>query len=59
MPELKDAQHKTDICIIGAGLAGLTTARELALRGWSVAASISCVLTRTRLRERRTLPCST
>src|SRR5262245_15668558 len=26
-----------EICIIGAGLAGLTTARELALRGWSVA----------------------
>ncbi len=26
-----------EVCIIGAGLAGLTTARELALRGWSVA----------------------
>jgi gamma-glutamylputrescine oxidase len=26
-----------EICIIGAGLAGLTVARELALRGWSVA----------------------
>jgi len=23
MPELKDAQHKTDICIIGAGPVGL------------------------------------
>jgi glycine/D-amino acid oxidase-like deaminating enzyme len=26
-----------DVCVIGAGLAGLTTARELARRGWSVA----------------------
>jgi glycine/D-amino acid oxidase-like deaminating enzyme len=26
-----------DICVIGGGLAGLTTARELARRGWSVA----------------------
>jgi gamma-glutamylputrescine oxidase len=26
-----------DVCVIGGGLAGLTTARELALRGWSVA----------------------
>src|SRR5215475_11772114 len=26
-----------EVCVIGAGLAGLTTARELALRGWSVA----------------------
>jgi gamma-glutamylputrescine oxidase len=25
-----------DVCIIGAGLAGLTTAREIARRGWSV-----------------------
>jgi glycine/D-amino acid oxidase-like deaminating enzyme len=25
-----------DVCIIGAGLAGLTTAREVARRGWSV-----------------------
>jgi gamma-glutamylputrescine oxidase len=25
-----------DVCVIGAGLAGLTTARELARRGWSV-----------------------
>ena len=27
----------TDVCVIGAGLAGLTVAREVALRGWSVA----------------------
>jgi glycine/D-amino acid oxidase-like deaminating enzyme len=27
----------TEVCVIGAGLAGLTTARELARRGWSVA----------------------
>jgi gamma-glutamylputrescine oxidase len=26
-----------DVCVIGAGLAGLTVAREVALRGWSVA----------------------
>ena len=26
-----------DVCVIGAGLAGLTAARELAQRGWSVA----------------------
>src|SRR5262245_5303012 len=26
-----------DVCVIGAGLAGLTVARELARRGWSVA----------------------
>src|SRR5471032_1355432 len=26
-----------DVCVIGAGLAGLTAAREIALRGWSVA----------------------
>src|SRR5215208_252383 len=26
-----------DACVIGAGLAGLTVARELARRGWSVA----------------------
>ena len=25
-----------DVCVIGAGLAGLTAAREIALRGWSV-----------------------
>ena len=26
-----------DVCVVGAGLAGLTVAREIALRGWSVA----------------------
>src|SRR5438132_9338864 len=26
-----------DVCVVGAGLAGLTVARELARRGWSVA----------------------
>src|SRR3954465_10426213 len=26
-----------DVCVIGGGLAGLTTARELSRRGWSVA----------------------
>src|SRR6267154_6136728 len=26
-----------DVCVIGGGLAGLTVAREVALRGWSVA----------------------
>ena len=26
-----------DVCVIGAGLAGLTAAREVAQRGWSVA----------------------
>ncbi|RDV05172.1 NAD(P)/FAD-dependent oxidoreductase [Undibacter mobilis] len=26
-----------DVCVIGAGLAGLTVAREIAMRGWSVA----------------------
>ena len=26
-----------DVCVIGAGLAGLTAAREIAQRGWSVA----------------------
>src|SRR6202040_3002592 len=25
-----------DVCVVGAGLAGLTAAREIALRGWSV-----------------------
>src|SRR5205807_8696542 len=25
-----------DVCVIGGGLAGLTTAREVARRGWSV-----------------------
>jgi gamma-glutamylputrescine oxidase len=31
------AEIDVDVCVIGAGLAGLTTARELARRGWSVA----------------------
>ena len=26
-----------DVCVVGAGLAGLTAAREIAQRGWSVA----------------------
>jgi len=26
-----------DVCVIGAGLAGLTVAREIAKRGWSAA----------------------
>ena len=26
-----------DVCVIGAGVAGLTVAREVAQRGWSVA----------------------
>ena len=26
-----------DVCVVGGGMAGLTTARELARRGWSVA----------------------
>src|SRR5580765_6300358 len=26
-----------DVCVIGGGLAGLSTAREIARRGWSVA----------------------
>src|SRR5215475_12273904 len=26
-----------DVCVVGAGLAGLTAAREIAKRGWSVA----------------------
>jgi len=29
--------HDVDVCVIGAGLAGLTVAREVAQRGWSVA----------------------
>jgi len=28
--------HDVDVCVVGGGLAGLTTARELARRGWSV-----------------------
>src|ERR1700747_3463872 len=27
----------TDVCVVGGGLAGITIARELARRGWSVA----------------------
>src|SRR5581483_6160667 len=30
-------QIDVDVCVIGGGLAGLTTAREVARRGWSVA----------------------
>ncbi len=31
------AELDVDVCVIGAGLAGLTVAREVARRGWSVA----------------------
>ena len=31
------AEIDVDVCVVGAGLAGLTTAREVARRGWSVA----------------------
>src|ERR1700751_1156442 len=31
------ADLDVDVCVIGAGLAGLTTAREVARSGWSVA----------------------
>jgi glycine/D-amino acid oxidase-like deaminating enzyme len=31
------ADIDVDVCVVGAGLAGLTVARELARRGWSVA----------------------
>ncbi|MFL6800127.1 MAG: NAD(P)/FAD-dependent oxidoreductase [Xanthobacteraceae bacterium] len=31
------ADLDVDVCVIGGGLAGLTTAREIARRGWSVA----------------------
>jgi len=30
------ADLDVDVCVVGAGLAGLTTAREIARRGWSV-----------------------
>ena len=31
-----DFDVDVDVCVIGGGLAGLTTAREMARRGWSV-----------------------
>src|SRR5436305_5963261 len=38
-PERRALSHDVDadVCVIGAGLAGLTIAREVARRGWSVA----------------------
>src|SRR3954464_5943381 len=38
-PERSALTHDLDVdlCVIGAGLAGLTVAREIARRGWSVA----------------------
>ncbi len=38
-PERPALSHNidVDVCVIGAGLAGLTVAREVARRGWSVA----------------------
>jgi gamma-glutamylputrescine oxidase len=38
-PERPALNHDldADVCVIGAGLAGLTVAREVARRGWSVA----------------------
>ena len=38
-PERRALSHDldADVCVIGAGLAGLTVAREVARRGWSVA----------------------
>jgi glycine/D-amino acid oxidase-like deaminating enzyme len=38
-PERPPLSHNldVDVCVIGAGLAGLTVAREVARRGWSVA----------------------
>src|SRR6476659_3929869 len=36
-PRLKlTAETDVDVCVIGGGLAGLTVAREVARRGWSV-----------------------
>src|SRR6476620_5929642 len=39
VPERRALQHDldVDVCVVGAGLAGLTVAREVARRGWSVA----------------------
>src|SRR6476620_4801148 len=39
VPERPALQHDldVDVCVVGAGLAGLTVAREVARRGWSVA----------------------
>jgi len=39
VPERRTLTHDldVDVCVIGAGLAGLTVAREIARRGWSVA----------------------
>ena len=39
VPERRALTHDldVDVCVIGAGLAGLTVAREVARRGWSVA----------------------
>ncbi|HKS62682.1 MAG TPA: FAD-dependent oxidoreductase, partial [Xanthobacteraceae bacterium] len=39
VPERRTLTHDldVDVCVIGAGLAGLTVAREVARRGWSVA----------------------
>jgi glycine/D-amino acid oxidase-like deaminating enzyme len=38
-PERRALTHDLDVdlCVIGGGLAGLTVAREVARRGWSVA----------------------
>src|ERR1041385_3916156 len=39
VPERPALTHNldVDVCVVGAGLAGLTVAREVARRGWSVA----------------------